>query len=110
MGNGSFEITYQTARVKLPFRRGRELPQAIATLKTGTTVLDLGSGDEAYSFLAATTVGKSGCVIGVEATPALLDQARANASALPQPHNPLSQLLKIYLTSDTSTRNFQASS
>ncbi len=78
MGNGCVETTWQTVRVDIPLERGGELPQAIATLQTGATVLDLGSGDGAYSFLAATAVGESGCVIGVETTPDMISQARAN--------------------------------
>jgi arsenite methyltransferase len=78
MGYGSLETSYQIARIIPPLRGGGELPQAIAALRAGVTVLDLGSGVGAYSFLAATRVGESGCVIGVEAAPELIDQARAN--------------------------------
>lgn len=54
-------------------------PQAIAALKTGETVLDLGSGAGFDSFLAAHQVGESGNVIGVDMTPEMLSKARANA-------------------------------
>ncbi len=78
MGNGSLEQPKQTACVNLPLGRGLELSQVINTLKTGETVLDLGCGDGAYSFLAANTVGENGFVIGVETTPDMISQARNN--------------------------------
>jgi ubiquinone/menaquinone biosynthesis C-methylase UbiE len=51
----------------------------MASLKTGETVLDLGSGAGFDCFLAANRVGKSGHVIGVDMTPDMLEKARANA-------------------------------
>ena len=54
-------------------------PQAIANLKPGETVLDLGSGGGFDCFLAARQVGDSGRVIGVDMTPTMLSKARANA-------------------------------
>ncbi len=54
-------------------------PQAIAALKVGETVLDLGSGGGFDCFLAARQVGDGGRVIGVDMTPAMLSKARANA-------------------------------
>jgi SAM-dependent methyltransferase len=54
-------------------------PQAIANLKPGETVLDLGSGGGFDCFLAARQVGDSGRVIGIDMTPAMLSKARANA-------------------------------
>lgn len=54
-------------------------PQAIAALKTGEVVLDLGSGAGFDAFLAARQVGESGHVIGVDMTPEMLSKARANA-------------------------------
>jgi arsenite methyltransferase len=44
-------------------------PLALAGLKAGETVLDLGSGAGFDCFLAATRVGKTGKVIGVDMTP-----------------------------------------
>ena len=55
-------------------------PQAIAALKTGEVVLDLGSGAGFDSFLAGRQVGESGHVIGVDMTPEMLSKARANAT------------------------------
>lgn len=54
-------------------------PQAIAALKAGETVLDLGSGAGFDSFLAAAQVGPLGRVIGVDMTPEMLSKARKNA-------------------------------
>ncbi len=56
-------------------------PTALATLKRGETVLDLGSGAGFDCFLAANIVGEEGRVIGVDMTPAMLDKARSNARA-----------------------------
>lgn len=55
-------------------------PQAIAALRVGETVLDLGSGGGFDCFLAAAQVGDSGRVIGVDMTPAMVSKARANAA------------------------------
>jgi len=54
-------------------------PTALASLKEGERVLDLGSGAGFDCFLAAKKVGKEGRVIGVDMTPEMLDKARANA-------------------------------
>ncbi len=54
-------------------------PQAIAALKPGETVLDLGSGGGFDCFLAARQVGENGKVIGVDMTPAMISKARGNA-------------------------------
>jgi arsenite methyltransferase len=54
-------------------------PVALASLKEGETVLDLGSGAGFDCFLAAKKVGDSGRVIGVDMTPEMLDKARENA-------------------------------
>ena len=54
-------------------------PQAIAALKKGEKVLDLGSGAGFDVFLAANQVGKTGKVIGVDMTPKMISKARENA-------------------------------
>jgi SAM-dependent methyltransferase len=54
-------------------------PLALASLKKGETVLDLGSGAGFDCFLAADRVGKKGKVIGVDMTPEMLEKARENA-------------------------------
>ncbi|MFC1983912.1 arsenite methyltransferase [Chloroflexota bacterium] len=54
-------------------------PVALASLREGETVLDLGSGAGFDCFLAADRVGESGRVIGVDMTPEMLEKARENA-------------------------------
>ncbi len=54
-------------------------PTAIASLRPGETVLDLGSGGGFDCFLAARQVGPEGRVIGVDMTPEMVARARANA-------------------------------
>ena len=54
-------------------------PVALASLREGETVLDLGSGAGLDVFLAASTVGKNGRVIGVDMTAAMIERARENA-------------------------------
>ncbi len=54
-------------------------PQAIASLKKGETVLDLGSGGGFDCFLAAQEVGVTGQIIGVDMTSEMLSKARINA-------------------------------
>ena len=54
-------------------------PLAIASLRAGQVVLDLGSGAGFDCFLAARAVGPSGKVIGVDMTHEMLSKARENA-------------------------------
>jgi SAM-dependent methyltransferase len=54
-------------------------PTALAGLKEGETVLDLGSGAGFDCFLAAAKVGNSGKVIGVDMTPEMIEKASINA-------------------------------
>ena len=54
-------------------------PIALASLKEGETVLDLGSGAGFDCFLAADRVGKNGRVIGIDMTPEMVEKARENA-------------------------------
>lgn len=56
-------------------------PQAIAALRTGEAVVDLGSGGGFDCFLAARQVGATGRVIGVDMTPEMVEKARRNAEA-----------------------------
>jgi arsenite methyltransferase len=53
-------------------------PSAIAALRAGETVLDLGSGGGFDCFLAARAVGPTGRVIGVDMTPEMISRARDN--------------------------------
>jgi SAM-dependent methyltransferase len=55
-------------------------PQAIAALRPGERVLDLGSGGGFDAFLAARQVGPAGKVIGVDMTPEMIALARGNAA------------------------------
>jgi len=55
-------------------------PQAIASLNTGESVLDLGSGAGFDCFLAAQEVGQTARVIGVDMTPEMVAKARRNVS------------------------------
>lgn len=55
-------------------------PTALAELKEGEVVLDLGSGGGLDAFLAARRVGARGRVIGVDVTPEMVEKARANAA------------------------------
>lgn len=54
-------------------------PKAIAALRPGEVVVDLGAGGGFDCFLAAHEVGNDGRVIGVDMTPDMLSKARANA-------------------------------
>lgn len=54
-------------------------PTALASLKEGETVLDLGSGGGFDCFLASNMVGQKGKVIGVDMTSEMIDKARENA-------------------------------
>jgi arsenite methyltransferase len=53
-------------------------PRAIASLRPGEVVVDLGSGGGFDAFLASPEVGRTGRVIGVDMTPAMVSKARAN--------------------------------
>jgi len=53
-------------------------PGAIAALRPGEVVLDLGSGGGFDVFLCGPKVGPSGRAIGVDMTPAMLSKARRN--------------------------------
>jgi len=55
-------------------------PVALASLKEGETVLDLGSGGGMDAFLAAKKVGSTGKVIGVDMTEEMVERAKATAS------------------------------
>lgn len=54
-------------------------PMALASLKEGEVVLDLGSGAGFDCFIAASQVGATGKVIGVDMTPEMIEKARQNA-------------------------------
>ena len=56
-------------------------PQLIAAIRSGETVLDLGSGAGFDCFLAARAVGPAGHVIGVDMTAEMVSKARDNLAA-----------------------------
>lgn len=83
-GRGSLAMGYSEADLaSVP--EGSDLglgcgnPQAIAAMRPGETVLDLGSGAGFDCFLAASRVGRTGRVIGVDMTPEMVTKARDNA-------------------------------
>jgi SAM-dependent methyltransferase len=57
-------------------------PVALASLKPGETVVDLGSGGGFDCFLAARQVGENGQIIGVDMTPEMVSKARKNAKQM----------------------------
>jgi ubiquinone/menaquinone biosynthesis C-methylase UbiE len=60
---------------------GCGVPTAVAELREGETVLDLGSGAGADVLISAQRVGPTGKAIGLDMTDEMLDLARANAAA-----------------------------
>lgn len=54
-------------------------PVAIASIRPGQVVLDLGAGAGFDAFLAVREVGPTGRVIGVDMTPEMVSKGRANA-------------------------------
>jgi SAM-dependent methyltransferase len=77
MGYSNEELTSVPEGANLGLGCGN--PQAIAALRSGETVLDLGSGAGFDCFLAAKRVGPTGRVIGVDMTAEMVTKARANA-------------------------------
>lgn len=61
---------------------GCGLPTEHAHIRMGDTVVDLGSGAGNDCFVVRSLVGETGQVIGIDFTPEMLQQARANASKL----------------------------
>ncbi|MFO0972911.1 MAG: arsenite methyltransferase [Phycisphaerae bacterium] len=61
-------------------------PTAIASLREGEFVLDLGSGAGFDCFIAGPKVGATGHVIGVDMTAAMISRARQNLAAYQQRH------------------------
>jgi len=77
IGYGDEEISSVPEGANLGLGCGN--PVALASLKQGETVLDLGSGAGFDCFLAAKKVGKDGKVIGVDMTPEMIEKAGENA-------------------------------
>ena len=57
---------------------GCGLPTEFARIRSGDTVVDLGSGAGNDAFVARAIVGESGTVIGIDMTPEMINKARAN--------------------------------
>src|SRR5574341_535965 len=77
MGYSAEELKLVPAEADLSLGCGN--PVAIASLRPGQVVLDLGSGGGLDCFLAARKVGNKGLVIGVDMTPEMIKRARENA-------------------------------
>ncbi|OGX19306.1 MAG: arsenite S-adenosylmethyltransferase [Omnitrophica WOR_2 bacterium RBG_13_44_8b] len=77
VGYSDSEINAVPAGANLGFGCGN--PVALASLKEGDVVLDLGSGAGFDAFLSAQRVGKTGRVIGVDMTPEMVAKAKENA-------------------------------
>src|SRR5665647_2970240 len=61
---------------------GCGIPTEYAHIRTGDTVVDLGSGAGNDCFVARALTGESGKVIGIDMTEAMIEKARANAEKL----------------------------
>ena len=57
-------------------------PFSLRRPEPGERVVDVGSGAGFDSFIAAVQVGASGCVVGIDMTPEMLERSRATADAL----------------------------
>jgi SAM-dependent methyltransferase len=77
VGYSDSEMTAVPEGANLGFGCGN--PVALASLKEGDVVLDLGSGAGFDAFLAAQRVGKTGRVIGIDMTPEMVERAKKNA-------------------------------
>jgi arsenite methyltransferase len=77
LGYGAGELDAVPAGADLGLGCGN--PTAIAALRPGQTVVDLGAGGGFDCFIAAHQVGPGGKVIGVDMTPDMVTLARANA-------------------------------
>jgi ubiquinone/menaquinone biosynthesis C-methylase UbiE len=77
IGYAEEEITGVAAEANLGLGCGN--PTALASLKPGETVVDLGSGAGFDALLSAEKLGPEGRFIGVDMTPEMLERARTNA-------------------------------
>ena len=77
IGYAERDITGDAAEANLGLGCGN--PTALASLKAGETVIDLGSGAGFDALLAAEKLGPEGRFIGVDMTPEMLERARTNA-------------------------------
>jgi arsenite methyltransferase len=77
IGYSEEDITGAAAEANLGLGCGN--PTALASLKPGETVVDLGSGAGFDALLSAEKLGPEGRFIGVDMTPEMLERARTNA-------------------------------
>jgi arsenite methyltransferase len=78
-GYSSEELSSIPAEANMGLSCGN--PTAIASIRPGEVVVDLGSGGGLDVFLASQLVGPKGRAIGIDMTPAMIERARANALA-----------------------------
>ncbi len=76
-GYSAEELTSIPAEANMGLSCGN--PTAIASLRPGEVVVDLGSGGGLDVFLASKLVGPSGRAIGIDMTPEMIERARENA-------------------------------
>jgi len=78
-GYSAEELTSIPAEANMGLSCGN--PTAIAHIRPGEVVVDLGSGGGLDVFLASKMVGPEGRAIGIDMTPAMIERARVNAAA-----------------------------
>src|ERR1700745_8238 len=78
-GYSAEELTSIPAEANMGLSCGN--PTAIASIRPGEVVVDLGSGGGLDVFLASRLVGPEGKAIGVDMTPEMIERARANAQS-----------------------------
>jgi ubiquinone/menaquinone biosynthesis C-methylase UbiE len=76
-GYSAAELTSIPAEANMGLSCGN--PTAIASIRPGEVVVDLGSGGGMDVFLASPLVGPTGRAIGIDMTPAMIERARTNA-------------------------------
>jgi arsenite methyltransferase len=76
-GYSAEELTSIPAEANMGLSCGN--PTAIASIRPGEVIVDLGSGGGMDVFLASPLVGPEGKVIGIDMTPEMIERARANA-------------------------------
>jgi SAM-dependent methyltransferase len=76
-GYSAEELTSIPAEANMGLSCGN--PTAIASIRPGETVVDLGSGGGLDVFLASRLVGAAGKAIGIDMTPEMIERARTNA-------------------------------
>jgi arsenite methyltransferase len=76
-GYSAEELTSIPAEANMGLSCGN--PTAIASIRPGEVVVDLGSGGGLDVFLASRFVGPTGKAIGIDMTPEMIERARTNA-------------------------------